>query len=173
VIFIGDNGTPGPIQDANVGNRGSKSSVWQGGVHVPLVIAGAGVTRQNVRQSDIVVSSDLYATIAELAGIPVAQINNSYSLVPLLTDGSATSGRTHGFTEICGFGGNNYAIRDARYKLLYHSSQGGFGLYDLQTDPLEQNNRYNDPGLADVRTALETEIAELKGSAQTNEGCFQ
>ena len=173
VIFMGDNGTPGPIQDDNVGNRGSKASVWQGGVHVPLVIAGAGVTRQSDRETDIVVSSDLYATIAELSGIPVSQIYDSYSLVPLLTDDSASTGRTHGFTEICGFGGNNYAVRDERYKLLYQSTDGGFGLYDLQSDPLEQTDLYDNPSYAAIRTALEAQIQALKASAQTNEGCFQ
>ena len=42
VIFIGDNGVPPPVTDAGQGIRGAKWSVYEGGVRVPLVVAGAG-----------------------------------------------------------------------------------------------------------------------------------
>ena len=172
IIFMGDNGTPGPIQDENVGNRGSKSSVYEGGVHVPLIIKGAGVTRIGERETDIVTSSDIYATIAELTGIAVSEINNSYSLVPLFTDDTSSSGRQFSFTEICGFGQTRYAIRDDRYKVLYAADQGGFAMYDLQEDPLEENNLYDDPSVAAEQAILEAEL-DVLSQAATSGGCFQ
>ena len=169
VIFLGDNGTPPPIQDTNVGNRGAKATVYEGGVHVPMIISGAGVTRVNDRETDLVTTSDLYATVAELTGINVSQINNSYSLVPLLTDDNASSGRQFSFTEICG---RQYAIRDDRYKVLYNPDDGGFAMYDLQNDPQEQTNLYDDPSVAAEQAVLEAELEVLKQSA-TSGGCFQ
>jgi arylsulfatase A-like enzyme len=168
VIFIGDNGTPSMVQDTGIGVRGAKISIYEGGVHVPLVISGAGVTRRGHERA-LVSSADLYATIAALAGIPVQQINNSHSLVPLLSDATATTGRTHVFTELCGGGFAEYAIRDTRYKLLYDN--GSWGLYDLVGDPLEARNLYNDPAAAAARTSLEAQIATLKAGATA--GCFR
>ena len=169
VIFLGDNGTPAPIQDQNVGNRGTKGTVWEGGVHVPMIISGAGVTRANAREEHVVSTADIYATIAELTGISVTQINNSYSLIPLFTDGAATSGRQFSFTELCG---NLYAIRDDRYKVMYDPTDGGFAMYDLQNDPMEQNNLYGDPSVAAEQAVLEAELEVLEQNA-TRGGCFQ
>ncbi|MBT8078127.1 MAG: sulfatase-like hydrolase/transferase [Gammaproteobacteria bacterium] len=169
VIFLGDNGTPAPIQDANVGNRGTKSTVFEGGVHVPMIISGAGVTRIDAREEHVVTSTDIYATIAELAGIAVSEINNSFSLVPLFTDGNTTSGRQFSFSEICG---GAYAIRDDRYKVMFDDDTGGFQMYDLQTDPEEQNNLYGDASVAAEQAVLEAELEILEQNA-TSGGCFQ
>lgn len=60
----------------------SKGSVSRGGVHVPMFVSGTVV---RVGRSEIFVnSSDLYATIAELAGIELPQYENSISFVSLL-----------------------------------------------------------------------------------------
>jgi arylsulfatase A-like enzyme len=169
VIFIGDNGTPAAVKDAGARIRGSKSGIFEGGIRVPLVVAGPGVDRRGERDAALVVSSDLYATIAELGGIPVSQINDSYSLVPVLRTAGASSGRTISFSEMCNGTQAFYAVRDARYKLSYNN--GTWGLYDLVADPVEATNRYNDATLAAVRTALQAEIATLRQSATS--GCFR
>ena len=69
VIYIGDNGTPGQQKDTGTGVRGSKGSAFEGGVRVPFVIAGAGVTRRG-REDALVNTADLYTTILE-AGWPL------------------------------------------------------------------------------------------------------
>jgi arylsulfatase A-like enzyme len=163
VIFIGDNGTPGNVKDTGTGIRGSKGSVYQGGVNVPLIVAGAGVTRRG-REDALVVSSDLYATILSLAGVPVSHVNNSYSFKPLLSDEAAASGRVHAFTEIGANASNRiWTIRDTRYKLLYTARK--FEIYDLIADPLETTNLYASAPHAAVRATLEAEIAALKAQA--------
>jgi arylsulfatase A-like enzyme len=167
VIFMGDNGTPMAVKDAGAGVRGSKSTVYEGGVLVPLVVAGPGVTRIGARENALVVATDLYATLASLSGIPVSQVGNSFSLVPLFSDPNAMTGRSFGFTEMCTTQ-SLYAIHDERYKLMYNN--GVWALYDLLTDPLETTNRYSDAGLAGVRAVLEAELLTLEQSAQ--DGCF-
>ena len=163
VIFIGDNGTPANVKDTGTGVRGSKGSVYEGGVHVPLIVAGAGVTRRG-REDALVVSSDLFATILSLTGVSVSQVNDSYSFKPLLADAAATNGRTHSFTEI---GANAtsriWTIRDSRYKLLYTSRR--FELYDLVADPLEATNLYASAPHAAARATLEAKIAALRSQA--------
>ncbi len=169
VIFIGDNGTPAAVKDAGARVRGSKSGIYEGGIRVPLVVAGAGVDRRGERDAALVASSDLYATIAELSGIPVSQVNNSYSFVPLLKTVGASSGRTTSFSELCNGAQAFYAVRNDRYKLAYNN--GTWQLYDLVSDPVEATNRYNDATLAGVRGALQAEITALRQNATS--GCFR
>jgi arylsulfatase A-like enzyme len=169
VIYMGDNGTPIEVKDPGSRLRGAKQSVYEGGIRVPLLAAGRGV-RAGV-ESGLVVATDLFATLASLAGIPVSQVNDSYSLVPVLQQSGASSGRRYSFGEHCGADGRRYAIRDSRYKLLYDSSTGGWALYDLDADPLETTNRYAEAAFAAVRATLTAEMDRVKAGATA--GCFQ
>ncbi len=66
VIFTSDNGgTPQYTAPLN----GSKGQLYEGGIRVPLVVAGAGVAQAG-RTSDVPVASvDLYPTLVDLAGL--------------------------------------------------------------------------------------------------------
>lgn len=163
VIFVGDNGVPPPVKDAGTLLRNSKGSVYEGGVRVPLIVAGAGVTRRG-REDELFVTTDVYATILNLTGVPVTQVNNSYSLKPLLADEAGSSGRTHSFTETSnGTNQRRYAVKDRRYKLVYEL--GKRELYDLVADPQESTNLYSSPAHAAALATLEAEIAKLRAEA--------
>ena len=164
VIFIGDNGTPGPVKDTGSKVRGSKGSAYEGGVRVPLVIKGAGVTHQG-RTDDLVVSSDLYATILSLTGIDVSHVNNSYSLKPVLSDKTGSSGRSYSFSESSSGTSNRvYGLKDKRFKLVSNLKKRE--LYDLVADPQEKTDLYAKPAYAAVRATLEAEIDQLNADAK-------
>jgi arylsulfatase B len=163
VIFVGDNGTPAPVKDTGTGLRNSKGSVYEGGVRVPLIVTGAGVTRRG-REDDLFVTTDVYASVLDLAGVPVSQVNDSYSFEPLLSDEAATNGRTHSFTEVSsGTNQRRYALKDKRYKLI--SNLGQPELYDLVADPLETTNLYASQAHSAVLATLQAEIAALRAEA--------
>lgn len=163
VIFIGDNGTPGPVKDTNSKLRGSKGSAYEGGVRVPLIITGAGTLKG--RTDALAVSSDLYATVLSLTGINVSQVNNSYSLEPLLSDNAAASGRTTSFSETSsGTANRRYGLKDTRFKIV--SNLGNRELYDLVADPLETTDLYANPAYAAARASLEAEIDKLNADAK-------
>lgn len=160
VIFLGDNGTPPPVKDTGTGLRGAKGSVYEGGVRVPLIVAGAGVTRRG-REDSLFVTTDVYASILELAGGSVSQVNDSHSFKSLLSDASASNGRTHSFTEVSnGTNQRRYALKDSRYKLVTNLQQRE--LYDLLADPLETTDLYASPAHAAALATLEGKIAELR-----------
>jgi len=160
VIVLGDNGTPPPVKDTGSGLRGAKGSVYEGGVRAPLIVTGAGVTRRG-REDALFVSSDIYATVLELAGVDVSHVNDSYSFKPLLDDAASTNGRTHSFTEVSsGTTQRRYAVKDKRYKLITNVQQRE--LYDLVADPLETTNLFTSPEHAAVLATLEAEIAVLR-----------
>ena len=164
VIFVGDNGTPAEVKDKGSKIRGSKGSAYEGGVRVPFYVAGAGVTRRG-RTNDLVVTTDIYATVLSLTGINVNQVNNSYSIKPILSDAAATSGRTHSFSETSsGTSNRRYALKDTRFKIV--SNLGKRELYDLATDPLETTDLYANAAYTAVRASLEAELDKLKADAK-------
>jgi arylsulfatase A-like enzyme len=164
VIFVGDNGTPAQVKDEGSKIRGSKGSAYEGGVRVPFYVAGAGVTRRG-RTNDLVVTTDIYATVLSLTGIDVSHVNNSYSIKPILSDATATSGRTHSFSETSsGTSNRRYALKDTRYKIV--SNLGKRELYDLVADPLETTDLYANPAYTAVRASLEAEIDTLNADAK-------
>lgn len=163
VILVGDNGTPPPVKDTGTGVRGAKGSVYEGGVRVPFIVAGAGVTRRG-REDALVVTSDIYATVLSLAGLNVSHEANGYSIEPLLSDATATSGRTHSFTESSsGTNNRRWALKDTRFKLV--NELGTWALYDLVADPLETTNLYKDASYAAVLATLQAQVALLKADA--------
>lgn len=164
VILVGDNGTPPPVKDSGTWLRDAKGSVYEGGVRVPLIVAGAGVTRRG-REDNLFVTTDVYATILDLAGLPVSHVNDSYSIKPLLSNEAAASGRTHSFTEIStGVTQRRYAVKDSRFKLL--NNLGAWELYDLIADPHEATNLYGKPLYAAAQASLRAQIDALKTDAR-------
>lgn len=163
VIFIGDNGTTAGKKDTGTGVRDSKASVFEGGVRVPLVVAGAGVTRTG-DESALVQAPDLYATILALAGLPVTQEADSLSFAALLSDPDAPK-RAHAFTETANAdgSGHKYAIRDGRSKLLWNGTK--YFLYDLQIDPLETSNKFNNAAYASQKASLLAALAPIIANA--------
>lgn len=134
VIFIGDNGTDGAVIQAPYLPGHAKGSLFEGGVQVPLVIAGPVVGRAGEREAALVNSTDLFATIVEITGHPLPIYYDSRSLLPMFTQ-SGLSVRSCLYTEV-DQGQSGHAIRDERWKLItLNNLQEHF--FDLLNDPWE------------------------------------
>jgi arylsulfatase A-like enzyme len=142
VFFIGDNGTYGPLY-RGPGTLG-KGTVYEGGLVVPLIVAGQAVdpAARGQEVNALVQSTDLYATILEMAGLP-NDAPDSISLLPYFSDPTTPSLRDVIFSEIFEPNGgpidparHERAARDARYKLLQNGLDAP-EFYDLQEDPGE------------------------------------
>jgi arylsulfatase A-like enzyme len=155
VIFVGDNGTPDEVVQLPFKKFHAKSSIFEGGIHVPLIVAGAGVTRRGQREAALINTTDLFATIADLAGTGITQSGDSISLRHLLTDASGVL-RDFIYAEYHDEyykWRNGWAIRDARFKLI--QSGAGQRLFDLIDDPFEKRDLlYPDP-TAEARAIAE------------------
>lgn len=153
IIFIGDNGTPGKVaQEYN--SRRVKGSIYQGGVNVPMVISGKNVTRMNTSEDALINTTDLFATIADIAGTGTTNIHDSKSFKGLLTDASSDK-RTYTYTE-----NNDHTIRNATHKYIYFND-GSEALYDLGDNPLENPNlmSINQLPLNTENNAIKDELA--------------
>jgi arylsulfatase A-like enzyme len=141
IVFVGDNGTPTEAVQPPFDRYRAKSTIFEGGIHVPMIIAGAGVKRKGQRETALINTTDLFATIADLAGTGITQWGDSFSIRNLLVDGSGPH-RRHLYAELHIEGGsvrNAWAIRDSRYKLIQLET-GRLKLYDLIHDPFEMRN---------------------------------
>ena len=149
VIFVGDNGTPPVVCLPRFLPAHAKATVYEGGVNVPLLVSGPNVASGSECLA-LVNLTDLFATIAELAGVdpavwlPTTKLD-SVSIVPYFTDPSRPSERWYTYTERfkpVGATGAvplaHRAIRDWRYKLI--SKPTGPEFYDLLLDPFEHAN---------------------------------
>ena len=96
IIFMGDNGTPEKIISKDpfkiLASDHSKGSTYEGGVNVPLYISGSQVMAPGTDCFAPVHAVDIFATVAELAGVdlkdqavyPANRTLDSRSLVPFL-----------------------------------------------------------------------------------------
>lgn len=69
LIFMADNG--GHHSNKNTPLRGSKGSLWEGGIHEPMMVYWPGVTDAYAGQTNDspVIIEDFYPTILEMAGV--------------------------------------------------------------------------------------------------------
>jgi hypothetical protein len=57
----------------------------------------------------------------------------------------------------------HYGVATDRYKLMhFYYDIDEWEMYDLETDPSEMNNIYNDPAYADVQKMMHQRLAELR-----------
>lgn len=168
VIFVGDNGSPQEGIDLPYSPEVSKGTLYQGGINVPLIISGPGITG-GASISELVNTTDLFATILELTG-GQASAEDSISLVPYLTSASVDPLRewvyADRFFPYLGIENGDYAIRDKRFKLV--ASTDRQELYDLQLDPFEKTNLLTSEMRVEARAALDSllkQAVELHASA--------
>jgi len=144
IIFMGDNGTPARVIDTSVFARShSKSSLYEGGVKVPMIVSGAGVSRQNQRESALVNSVDFFATITDAYNVSTSGIDGT-SFLGLLSDATSPA-REFNYSEFVTSDNQStgWTVRDNQYKLI-EFADGTQELYDLNIDLAEQNNLIND-----------------------------
>ena len=151
ILYIGDNGTPGRVVDRSVYGNGSKGSLMEGGLRVPMVVSGAAVSRQNVRESALINSTDFFVTIANLAGSTVTSVEDSQSFKGLLSNTDSVQ-RDYVYSDFEGDSITGWAIRDHQYKLIT-TLDGQQQLYDLVDDPLETSNLLD--GTSDYSNVVE------------------
>lgn len=162
VIFLGDNGTPSQVVQSPYRTRRAKGSIFQGGINVPMVISGVGVTRKGDREDALIQSTDLFTTIAQMAGSVILEKYNSKSFHALLRETDVDT-RAYAYTEKSTDGNTTYTVRDAQYKLIV-DADGTESVYDLKNDPYERSNLLTNPSstINEVRNSLFQEALRIR-----------
>ena len=106
-----------------------KFTLWEKANHVPFIIVAPGMTKPGTRIDAPVGLVNIYATLAELAGLPAKAGIDSQSLVPLLKNPNAKWDRPALMTQ----GRGNHAVRSRDWRYI-HYSDGTEELYDCRID---------------------------------------
>lgn len=161
IIFIGDNGSPNEVAQSPFNFFTAKGSLSQGGINVPMFISGKGVSRTG-NDNNLITSTDLFATIAELAGVDVKEIHDSKSFKSLLTLPSTI--RNFQYAEKDDGVNKLWTISNGNYK-LFENATGEKEMYDLVNDPYEQNDLLNSGLTSEEENAkmeLEAELLNIR-----------
>lgn len=114
VIFVGDHGP-----DVTRG----KMAVYESATRIPFLVKAPGSTLGQQRE-ELVSTVDIFPTILEAAGQNPSESQPGRSLLPLTRPAAAPDWRPYLFTEFITHGPEHfyprYAVRDARYKLIYN-----------------------------------------------------
>ncbi|QEF98418.1 Choline-sulfatase [Stieleria maiorica] len=157
VLFTSDHGY-------HMGEHGhyQKTTLFENATHVPLVIAGPGVSDGGVAAT-MAEMVDFYPTLSQLAGLPIPKSVSGISLVPALKD-PAASVRDSAFTQF----DRGYSIRTPEFRYTSWGTDGSDGveLYDVSKDPGEMHNLADDPAYASQRRRLATRLSERVEAAE-------
>ena len=154
---------------------------WKGAFHypgcanVPLFFHWPGHLRDAKIVDGIVQQTDVLPTILALAGLENPPGVQGRSLKPLLTSDEEETGYEYAYIESCesgeyhpeflGHQGKvNYrrienptdtlTIRSHRWRFTFYTNSSAGELYDLEDDPNEFVNRWDDSGLQDMKNEL-------------------
>ena len=137
IIFTSDNGGE-RFSDMGI-YKGSKMTLWEGGIRVPAFVRWAGKIKPNTITNQVATTMDWTATILSLAGsktstkFPLDGIN----VMPLITGRSKEVDRTL-YWRISQHR-DHKAMRDGKWKYMKDEKANEF-LFDLSIDPQEKNN---------------------------------
>ncbi|MDB6059691.1 MAG: sulfatase [Verrucomicrobiales bacterium] len=144
IIFLGDNGTMGNVIQPPYSSTRAKDTLYEGGTHVPLIIAGPAVTNPTRTNDPLVNMVDIYATILEMAGssvaarVPSTVKTDCQSLLPMLQTTNTSS--RYAYAELFSSGANTgQALRNSQYKIIHFYDRHD-EFYDLKNDPYEKVN---------------------------------
>jgi arylsulfatase A-like enzyme len=131
--------------------RGTKADIWEGGHRVPFLVRWPGKVKAGSVSPALLGLTDMYATLAQIAGakVPPDNAEDSISQVDVLT-GKAKEVRTsivhHSVRGV-------FSMREGSWKYVPSRGSGGFSspqqvqaeggqLYNLAADPRETTNLY-------------------------------
>jgi arylsulfatase A-like enzyme len=142
IIFIGDNGTPNEVLTPPVPAGQGKGTLYEGGVHVPLIFAGRSVRYRGVECPALVNFVDLFPTIVGLlgldmrAGLSDARDIDGVDMRIYLRDPQVTPARNWVFAGRFSPNGpgpytsSGRMLRDTRWKLIQRPGQSDL-FYDM------------------------------------------
>jgi arylsulfatase A-like enzyme len=143
-----------------------KRWMYEESLRTPLLVRWPGVVKAGSTNSQLVMNLDFAQTFLAIANVPADQEMQGISFLPLLK-GSNRPLRDAIYYQYFEYPGwhmvqRQYGVRDMRYKLIHYYEAGKWELFDLERDPHELRNVYDERGYGDVVRRMERKLAKLR-----------
>ena len=149
-----------------------KRFMYEESFRTPFIARWPGKIKPGSVNTDLVQNIDFAETFLELAGAPIPANMQGKSLVPLLEGRTPKDWRKSLYYHYYEYPAvhsvrRHEGVFDSRYKLIrFYGLDVPEGeeweLYDLEKDPSEMNNLYNNPEHAEKTNDLKKELERLK-----------
>jgi len=166
IVLSSDNGGAGYIglPEVNAPYRGWKITLFEGGIRVPMFVKWPAKIAPGTVVDDPVAHIDVMPTLAAAAGAPLpagVEIDGRNMLPAAMGTGSVT----HPNDAIFWQSGYTKVVRAGDWKLQIDGRQNKSWLFDLASDPTEQNNLVNTRAdkLAELQALLDAHHADSVG----------
>lgn len=173
VIFYSDNGGRGGYgflghEEENITSnfplKGGKTTFYEGGIRVPLIVRWPEVIEPGTQSEEPVISIDFYPTLLDAAGLdkPKNYALDGLSLLPLFKNSCDTLKRKSLYWHFPGYPLNIWrttpvsVIRTGPWKLMKFYETGQAELYNLRIDIGEQYNLADE--LPEIRQKLQHQL---------------
>jgi len=178
-----------------------KRWMYEEAMRMPFLVRYPKMIDAGTRTDAIINNTDFAPTILDLAGVKVPEYMQGNSFKEILKTGKESAGwqqstyyrywmhMAHAHANPAHFG-----IRTKRYKLIFFygldyvnrgvkapknrwsitqfQTPAAWEFYDLEKDPKEMDNRYNDPQYASIIQGLKKELAEKRKELNEEDGKY-
>jgi len=144
-----------------------KRFMYEESYRTPLLIRWKGHTEAGSVNKEIVSNLDFAETFLDVAGVDIPEKMQGESLKPLLKGKTPKDWRKEHYYHYYEFPGahmvkRHYGIATDRYKLMhFYYDIDEWEMYDLENDPDELTNVYNDPDYVEIREELHVKLDNL------------
>ena len=155
-----------------------KRFMYEESFRTPLVMRLPSKIKKG-KIEELVQNIDYAPTFLELAGVEIPSEIQGKSLLPLLKGENPADWRKSIYYHYYEYPGphsvkRHYGIRTDRYKLIhFYYDVDQWELYDLQKDPNEMHNLYNEPAFSAVRDSLHKNLENLRKLYGDSDGLTQ
>jgi arylsulfatase A-like enzyme len=150
--------------------------MYEPGLRSPLIMRGPGIQPGSTPEA-FVANIDLAPTFLGLANLPAPESMQGRSLVPLLQGQTPSNWRKSVYYRYYHDPGHHntrahYGVRTATHKLIHYWRKDAYELFDLVSDPNEQNNLLHNPDATNAESndrlfrELKQELSRLQEQYQ-------
>ncbi|MFC1726384.1 sulfatase [candidate division KSB1 bacterium] len=145
-----------------------KRFMYEESLRMPLVVRFPSEIKKGLVNDDLVMNLDFASTFLDYAGVPVPEEFQGRSLRQILNGNTPDDWRKGIYYHYYEYPAvhmvkRHYGIRTRRYKLIhFYYDIDEWELYDLDKDPNELNNVYDNTDYKDIVKELKTELKKLR-----------
>lgn len=153
-----------------------KRFMYEHSLRMPLLVRYPKEIKAGSINNDIVLNLDFAPTFLDFAGVTLPNDMQGCSLRPLVQGNTPQNWRTSMYYHYYEYPAvhsvkRHYGIRTRRYKLIhFYYDIDAWELYDLEKDPNELNNLYDNPVYADIVKQLKAQLQQLRDQYKDTTG---